>query len=110
MCTQNDAIKIMHETRKMCNELFPVKEAYLYGSYARGDFHPQSDVDILITADLLPEDISKYRREIALITSELSLENDVTVSVTVKPDEQFRRFSEAMPFYRNVKIEGIRYA
>ena len=110
MCTQSDAIKIMYETRKMCNAFFPVKEAYLYGSFARGDFHPESDVDILITADILPEDISKYRRQIALITSELSLENDVTVSVTVKSDEQFRRFSDAMPFYKNVKTEGIRYA
>ena len=110
MCTQSDAIRIMHETRKMCNDLFPVKEAYLYGSYARGDFYPESDIDILITADLPPEDISKFRRQVALITSELSLKNDVTVSVTVKPDEQFKRFSEAMPFYKNVKTEGIRYA
>ena len=110
MCTQRDAIRIMHEAKAFCNELFPIKEAYLYGSYARGDFHPESDIDILITADIPLEDISKYRREIAVITSELSLENDVTVSVTVKPDEQFRRFSEAMPFYKNVKAEGIRYA
>ena len=110
MCTQNDAIRIMRETKRMCGEFFPAKEAYLYGSYARGDFHPESDIDILITADISPEDISKYRGQIAMITSELSLENDVTVSVTVKPAEQFRRFSEAMPFYKNVKAEGIRYA
>ena len=110
MCTQKDAIRILHKTKRMCSEIFPIKEAYLYGSYARGDFHSESDVDILITADIRPEDISKYRGQIAAITSELSLENDVTVSVTVKPEEQFRRFSEAMPFYRNVKAEGIRYA
>lgn len=110
MCTQNDAIKIMHHVISLCNDIFPVKEAYLYGSYARGDFHPESDIDILITADILPDDISKYRRQIAMITSELSLENDVLVSVTVKPDEQFRKFSEALPFYRNIKAEGIRYA
>lgn len=110
MCTQSDAVRIMREVRILCNELFPVKEAYLYGSYARGNFHAESDIDILITADLLPEDISKYRRQIAAITSELSLENDVTVSVTVKPYKQFRKFSEAMPFYKNVKTEGIRYA
>ena len=99
----------MREAKERCGIFIPIKEAYLYGSYARGDFHPQSDIDILLTANIVPEDISKYRSKIAMIASELSLDNDVTVSVTVKPDEQFRRFSEAMPFYRNVKAEGIRY-
>lgn len=110
MCTQNDAIRIMREAKALCSKLIPVKEAYLYGSYARGDFHPESDIDILLTAELLPGDVSKYRRQIAAITSELSLENDITVSVTVKSDEQFQRFSEALPFYKNVRSEGIRYA
>lgn len=110
MVTRGDAIRIMHEVKNLCSEILPIKEAYLYGSYARGDFHPESDIDILITADILPEDISGYRSQIAQITSELSLINDVTVSVTLKSQEQFIKFSEAMPFYRNVRTEGILYA
>ena len=31
-------------------------------------------------------------------------------SVTVKPLEQFRRYQTALPYYRNVVREGIRYA
>ena len=44
------------------------------------------------------------------MTSRLSLEHDITVSVTVKPLEQFRRYQTALPYYRNVVREGIRYA
>lgn len=40
----------------------------------------------------------------------MSLEHDITVSVTVKPLEQFRRYQTALPYYRNVVREGIRYA
>ena len=32
----------------------------LYGSYARGDHNQDSDMDIMILADLLPDDISNY--------------------------------------------------
>lgn len=110
MVTRSDAIRIMHEVKNLCSEILPVKEAYLYGSYARGDFHSESDVDILVTADILPEDVSYYRSRIAQITSELSLVNDVTVSVTLKSHKQFARFSEVLPFYRNVRTEGILYA
>ena len=38
------------------------------------------------------------------------LDESITVSVTVKPLEQFRRYQTALPYYRNVVREGIRYA
>lgn len=47
---------------------------------------------------------------VAKIDSDLSLEHNVTVSVTVKLLEQFTRFAEISPFYRNVINEGICHA
>ena len=82
----------------------------IYGSYARGDFNPESDIDILLTVDLEQAEIAKHRNDVAKVTSRLSLEHDITVSVTVKPLEQFRRYQTALPYYRNVVREGIRYA
>ena len=82
----------------------------LYGSYARGDFDEESDVDILLTVDAEPEEVSFRRRDISAVSSDLSLKYDVTVSVTVKPTEQFYKYSEVLPYYRNVLKEGIRYA
>lgn len=112
MCTQNQAISILGEVYTSCLPLFhnALKDAFLYGSYARGDHHAQSDVDILLTVDLPLADIAKCRNAVASITSDLSLKYDVTVSVTVKPLEQFLRFANVMPYYKNVLGEGIRYA
>lgn len=112
MCTGAQAIDILGEVYGRSHIIFgnKIKEAYLYGSYARGDYHDESDIDILLVADISQEEISSYRNAVAMLTSELSLQNDITVSVTVKPFEQFRRFSSVLPFYKNVLSEGIKYA
>lgn len=112
MCNRNQAISILNEVYKSCNPIFDnaIRDAFLYGSYARGDYHKESDVDILLTVDTSAEEISKCRNAVALITSELSLKNDVTVSVTIKPFEQFLKFADVQPFYKNVIKEGVRYA
>lgn len=109
---QSEAIEILNETHRRCQSVFPCKiqDAYLYGSYARGDFDSESDVDILLTVDILPEDLSTYRSSIAVISSDLSLAYDVTVSIAVKPLEQFRRYADVLPYYKNVLREGIRCA
>ena len=101
----------LHSVYHACSPIFGrIHDAYLYGSYARGDFNPESDIDILLTVDLEQAEIAKHRNDVAKVTSRLSLEHDITVSVTVKPLEQFRRYQTALPYYRNVVREGIRYA
>ena len=111
MCTRNQAEEILHSVYHACSPIFGrIHDAYLYGSYARGDFNPESDIDILLTVGLEQAEIAKHRNDVAKVTSRLSLEHDITVSVTVKPLEQFRRYQTALPYYRNVVREGIRYA
>ena len=111
MCNRTQAIQILGEVCRACDPVFGdlLKDAYLYGSYARGDYHEESDIDILLTVDLEQPELSKYRNTIAGITSDLSLKHDITVSVTVKPLAQFRKYAHVLPFYKNVVGEGIRY-
>ena len=93
MCTRNQAEEILHSVYHACSPIFGrIHDAYLYGSYARGDFNPESDIDILLTVDLEQAEIAKHRNDVAKVTSRLSLEHDITVSVTVKPLEQFQRY------------------
>ena len=87
-----------------------IHDAILYGSYARGDFTAESDIDILLTADLTQEQIASQRRAVSGVASALSLDHDITVSVHVVPLAQFRRYADFLPFYQNVLKEGIRYA
>ena len=42
-----------------------LKSVILYGSYARGDYTPESDVDIMILVDLPDDEIDQYADELA---------------------------------------------
>lgn len=112
MCSANEAVTILHRVYDECKDIMGkhIEEAFLYGSYARGDYSEDSDIDILITSDINPESISEFRKPIAEVSSKLSLEHDVTVSITIKSSDQFYSFANILPFYKNVIKEGIRYA
>ncbi len=45
-----------------------LRSAILYGSYARGDFNEDSDVDIMILLDLTDMDIKNYRHQLSKLT------------------------------------------
>lgn len=111
MCNKNEAVKILNLAYEQCKRIFGEPEsAYLYGSYARGDYHSESDVDIFIAVRKTQEEISAHRMDVAKIASDLSLEYDVTVSIAVKPAEQFEKYQSILPYYQNVIKEGIKYA
>lgn len=60
MCTQNQAIDVLNKVYASCDPIFnhAIKDAYLYGSFARGDYHPESDIDILLAVDHPVDSIS----------------------------------------------------
>lgn len=107
-----DPITIVSEAYQLCKDIIParISRVYLYGSYARGDFDEESDIDILMTVDMSSEELRHYRNLLAGVNSKLSLKYNVTVSIVLKPDDQFDKFSSFMPYYQNVVREGVRYA
>ena len=112
MCTKAEALSILKESYESFKKEFPgrIRDAYLYGSFARGDYDDESDVDILFTVDAEPEEISRYQRELSYINSELSLLHNVTVSATVKSKQLFDQYGEDLPYYKNVRQEVLLYA
>ena len=111
MCDRNCSLKIRDEAFALCFDVLQEKlsDCYLYGSFARGDNNPYSDVDIMMVVNMTYEEINKIRSRISAIASDLSLKYDVTVSLKLQPKDIFYRFKDVVPFYRNVLKEGIRY-
>ena len=79
----------------------------LYGSYARGDFEENSDIDIMILVDLSNEEIADKGRILFDITFEYNFDNDLAIMPIVKNSDHFDKWIRAYPFYYNVKKEGI---
>jgi predicted nucleotidyltransferase len=72
---------LLSELKKGLNDLYQerLKGVYLYGSYARGESHTWSDVDVIIVLDELDHYWEEIRRSGYLI-SEISLKYDRSVS------------------------------
>ena len=84
-----------------------LRNIILYGSYARGDFDNESDVDIMVLADLPSGSESAYRKSISRIAGRIGLEHDVMVSISLKNKEFFESRTDVLPFYKNVLNEGV---
>ena len=112
MCTQEKALAIAGSLSLFAKEYLGEKlyAVIVYGSYARADFNSESDIDICILVDCPPAELEKDERPFSLIASRLSLENDITVSVTLRDAATFNKYKSVLPFYGNIEREGIRIA
>lgn len=86
-----------------------MKKIILYGSYARGDYKKDSDIDIMILTDLNDEEISEYRDKIWEFAQNIEFDNnfDISLSPLIKNIDKFNYWLEALPFYINVQNEGV---
>ena len=86
-----------------------IKKIILYGSYARGDFNENSDIDIMILTNLSDDEIVKYRHKIYDCAYDIEYENNFEVELKplVKNLDKFNYWLEALPFYMNVQKEGV---
>ena len=81
----------------------------LYGSYARGDYDSDSDIDIMAIVNLPAGEIAQYSSEIDSLASRMSLESDncTTVCISLQDSTTFDRYSSALPFFSNILSEGL---
>ena len=84
-----------------------LKKVILYGSYARGDFGPDSDVDIMILVDLSDDEIRSRGHMLSNLTFDYNFDNDLKIMPIVKNLDHFNKWLRAYPFYNNVKKEGV---
>ena len=109
MCTRNQALDIFSQAYRLCSDLFADKltDAYLYGSYARGDFDEESDIDVMIIADISPSERENVKKELSDYIYDLDLEYDVLLSVFIQDNATYERYKTSYPFYKNIEKEGV---
>ncbi len=112
MCSLNQLQLITKEVAKLSAETLKEKldSVILYGSYARGDYDEESDIDMMILADVPAEDCWKYTQALADRMTDTELMYDIIISVHVVSADVFAQYMNDLPFYRNVNREGIRIA
>lgn len=84
-----------------------LRKIILYGSYARGDFRPDSDVDIMILLDMSDLDLKAYSQQLSYMTYDFNLDNDLDIKPIAKSEAHFKKWVVNYPFYANVYKEGV---
>jgi predicted nucleotidyltransferase len=99
-------IAILAELRHYLEVLYSERLVHivLFGSQARGDAKPDSDIDVLIVLKA-PVNSSAEIERTSNFTSNLCLKHNVVISRTFISAEQFQY--EEGGFFRNVRREGI---
>ncbi len=82
-------------------------ELYLFGSVARHEYSPESDIDILV---LFPGEVdTKLKIEIIDLAFDIGLKNDVVFNVIVRSKRYWKSKRAAVtPFQRNLEKEALR--
>ena len=84
-----------------------LKQVILYGSYARGDYTEDSDIDIMVLTTLTDKEIEQIETEIYDLAFDFLMDYGVDINVVIKNEKQFNYWLGALPFYDNVQKEGV---
>ncbi len=106
VATRQQALEIASKVRSELQKLYGqrLRGVYLYGSAARDQLTPDSDIDIAIILDKLTSRYAELKRT-SKIGSDFSLETSTVVAFLFVDETDFRngRFS----IHRAIKEEGI---
>lgn len=82
-----------------------IVKVYLFGSQARGEVQPDSDIDILIIAT---QSDWRFKHQISHIAADIGLEYDVLIDSHIVQESRWKEIGEAgYRFYKNVMAEGV---
>lgn len=84
-----------------------LKQVILYGSYARGDYNANSDIDIMVLTTLTDAEIEQVESDVYGLAFDFQMDYGVDISVVIKNEGQFNYWLGALPFYDNVLRDGI---
>lgn len=109
MCTENTLKVVLDEVFSRAKTEFgtALESVILYGSYARGDYDEESDVDVMIIADLPSEKIKEFNKTFCDYSLDMDLKYDIVLSLVLQDKATFDRYKSTYPFFKNIEKEGV---
>ena len=103
--THDILLEFTRQARKILKN--KMTRTILYGSYARGDYRDNSDVDVMILTTLTDEEIEQVENAVYDLAFDFQMAYGIDISVIVKNEGHFNHWLGALPFYDNVNKEGV---
>lgn len=109
MCDKSGLDILLAEAKNKLSSLFGNKllKVVLYGSYARGDYDSESDIDVMALVDMDKNELQKYRRTVSELANDIDLKHGVLLSVKLQDNDTFVKYQNVLPLYKNITKEGV---
>lgn len=107
MITKDEKLnRLLPEIENKIRELFgeKVSKIILFGSYARGDFDSESDVDIMVIVD--DENLDIYRKKRIELTNYFLDKEGILISIIIEKSVIIDKYKNYSTFLINVVKEG----
>jgi len=102
---ENLVCKFAKEMEQLFGET--LSRVIVYGSYARGDYTDDSDIDIMLLVKLSEEEIRKFRNDVSDCAFEYLIKYGIDLSPVIMNETHFNYWVDSVPYYRNVRDEGV---
>jgi len=96
--------KIVTELKKSISLKYDLQEMYLFGSNARGDNSPDSDIDVFVCLSKVNRTIEEDLFDTAYA---LELKYDCVIDLFVFDKKIYKGVYAQLPIYKNVLKDGI---
>lgn len=84
-----------------------LEKVILFGSYARGDFRSDSDIDIMLLLDIQPHKERECAKRLLDDTFDFNMENNIDIQPIPKSINTFQKWGNILPFYKEINKEGV---
>ena len=84
-----------------------LKAVILYGSVARGTATEESDIDIMVLVDGTAQELRTFEDQLSDVSTVISIKYFKVFSIIDISYQEYMRWVNTSPFYRNVSKEGV---
>ena len=102
---KNNIDKFILQVRELLGS--SLSEIILYGSYARGDYNENSDIDLMLLVDMKENEIKQIVNSVYDLAFDFELGEGIHISIMIKNTKEYEYWAYTLPFYKNVKKEGV---
>jgi predicted nucleotidyltransferase len=95
--------QIVSELKGRILEKYSIKEMLVFGSSARGDRKPESDIDVFVHLSYVTQQIEEDLFDMAY---DMELKHDCLIDIIVVDDSGLSGVQGTAPIYEKIRAEG----